>query len=189
MNRDQAYNLLSQYVANQNLVKHMLAAEAVMRALCLRLNQNPPAQTIENWGLVGLLHDLDYEMAKEAPQKHGLISKDILTGKLNDDLIHAIMAHNSKFTKIKPKSTLDWSIACCDELTGLIVASALVHPNKNLASIDVDFVLKRFKEKSFAKGANRKSIEQCEKHLGIPLNEFIGINLKAMQDIAPILGL
>lgn len=189
MNRDQAYNLLNQYIANQNLIKHMLAAEAVMRALCIRLNQNPPAQTIENWGLVGLLHDLDYEMAKETPQKHGLISRDILAGKVSDDLIYAIMAHNSKFTKVQPKSALDWSIACCDELTGLIVASALVHPNKNLTSIDVDFVMKRFKEKAFAKGANRKSIEKCEKHLGIPLNEFVAINLKAMQDIAPILGL
>lgn len=189
MTREDAYAYLNQNIQNNNLIKHMLATEAVMRALCIKLNPNPDAQTLENWGLVGLLHDLDYEKAKDAPEKHGLISKDLLTGQLDDSLIYAIMAHNSKYTRVKPKSALDWSIACCDELTGLIVASALVHPDKKLASLDVNFIMKRFKEKNFAKGANRKSIEACKEKLGIPLEEFIDINLKAMQQIAPILGL
>ncbi|OGH02526.1 MAG: hypothetical protein A2798_02715 [Candidatus Levybacteria bacterium RIFCSPHIGHO2_01_FULL_37_17] len=189
MTRDEAYNLLSQHIVNQNLIKHMLATEAVMRALCKRLLQNPSVQVLDNWGLVGLLHDLDYEMAKEAPEKHGLISKDLLTGKISEPQIYAIMAHNSKYTKVEPKSALDWSIACCDELTGLIVASALIHPDKKLSSINAEFVMKRFREKNFAKGANRKSIERCKEKLGIELEEFIEINLEAMQEIAPILGL
>lgn len=189
MSRDDAYNLLQQNITNQNLIKHMLAAEAVMRALYLRLNPNPDREEMEQWGLVGLLHDLDYEKVREHPEKHGLISKDLLTGKLPESLIYAIMAHNAKYTKVEPKSFLDWSIACCDELTGLIVACALISPNKRLADIDLSFVMKRFKEKSFAKGANRKSIENCNDKLGIPLDEFIQIALSAMQQIAPVLGL
>ncbi len=189
MNRQDAYAYLNQNVLNQNLIKHMLSTEAVMRALCTRLNPTADAQTIENWGLVGLLHDLDYEKAKDSPEKHGLISKDLLAGQLDDALIYAIMAHNAKYTKVSPKSPLDWSIACCDELTGLIVACALIHPDKKLGSIDVKFIMNRFKEKNFAKGANRKSIETCKDKLGIQLEEFIDISLKAMQQIAPSLGL
>jgi predicted hydrolase (HD superfamily) len=188
--REEAYKLLTDNVKNPNLIKHMLAAEAVIRALYLKLNPtNPNTQALEEWGLVGLLHDVDYESAKDHPEKHGLLAKDKLAGKLDDTLIYAIVAHNAKYTKIEPQSPLDWSIACCDELTGLIVACALISPEKKLASIDLNFVLNRFKEKSFAKGASRDKIRLCEEKLGIPLNDFIQIALTAMQQIAPSLGL
>ncbi len=88
-----------------------------------------------------------------------------------------------------PDSLMDWSISCCDELTGLIIASTLISPEKKLALVTSDFVLNRFKEKSFAKGANREQIKMCEEKLQIPLNEFVSIALLAMQQIAPDLGL
>lgn len=190
MTREEAYAFLKQNVKNENLIKHMLATEAVMKALYLRLNKiSPNAEYLEDWGLVGLLHDVDYELSKDHPEKHGLISRDKLTGKIDSSLIYAIMAHNYKNTKVEPKSSMDWSICCCDELTGIIVASALISPGKKLAPLTLDFVLNRFKEKSFARGASREQIKMCEEKLGIPVNEFIQIALTAMQNIAPSLGL
>ncbi|MEK7551154.1 MAG: phosphohydrolase [Patescibacteria group bacterium] len=189
MTREEALKLLSDNVKNQNLIKHMLATEAVMKALYVRLNKEPNTQGINDWAMVGLLHDLDYEQSKDHPQKHGMISADKLNGKLDPSLIHAIMAHNYKYTKVMPDSLMDWSISCCDELTGLIIASTLISPEKKLALVTSDFVLNRFKEKSFAKGANREQIKMCEEKLQIPLNEFVSIALLAMQQIAPDLGL
>ncbi|MBI2025861.1 MAG: phosphohydrolase [Candidatus Levybacteria bacterium] len=189
MTRQEALQLLSQNVKNQNLIKHMLSTEAVMRALYLRLNPNPNTETLDDWGLVGLLHDLDYELCKDHPEKHGIVSAEKLKGKLDPLLIHAIMAHNYKYTKVMPDSLMDWSISSCDELTGLIIAATLVSPQKKLASITSDFVLNRFKEKSFARGANREQIKNCEEKLNIPLNEFVAIGLTAMQKISQSLGL
>ena len=189
MTREEAYKILTDNVKNQNLIKHMLATEATMRALYLRLNQNPNTETLEDWGIVGLLHDVDYEESRDHPEKHGIIARDILNGKLDTTFIHAIMAHNSTYTKVLPETLLDWSISCCDELTGLIVASTLISPDKKLANINSDFVLNRFKEKNFAKGASRDKIKLCEEKLQIPLGEFIQITLSAMQQIAPSLGL
>lgn len=189
MTREEALKLLSDNVKNQNLIKHMLATEAVMKALYLKLNKEANTEGINDWGMVGLLHDLDYEQCKDHPEKHGMISADKLNGKLDPSLIHAIMAHNYKYTKVMPDSLMDWSISCCDELTGLIIASTLISPDKKLEGITTDFVLNRFKEKSFAKGANREQIKMCEEKLQIPLNEFVSIALSAMQQIAPDLGL
>ncbi|MBI3984645.1 MAG: phosphohydrolase [Candidatus Levybacteria bacterium] len=189
MTKEEALQLLSQNVKNPNLVKHMLSTEAVMKALYLRLNPQPNTETLNDWAMVGLLHDLDYELCKDHPEKHGLTSRDMLSGKLDPTLIYAIVAHNYKFTKAEPKSLMDWSISCCDELTGLIIASTLISPDKKLATVTPDFVFNRFKEKSFAKGANRDQIKMCEEKLQIPLNEFITIGLSAMQKIAPDLGL
>ncbi len=189
MTREEALKLLSENVKNQNLIKHMLATEAVMKDLYLKLNQDPNTEGIEDWGMVGLLHDLDYELCKDHPEKHGMVSGEKLNGKLDPSLIHAIMAHNFKYTKVMPSSLMDWSISCCDELTGLIIASTLISPDKKLALVTPDFVLNRFKEKSFARGASREQIKMCEEKLNIPLNEFITIGLTAMQKIAVDLGL
>ena len=103
--------------------------------------------------------------------------------------MRAIKSHNWQNNGVVPKTKLDWSIYCCDELTGLIIAAALIHPEKKLGLLNVDFVMKRFNEPSFAKGANRAQIMMCEKELTIPLTEFVGIVLKAMQEISGELGL
>ncbi len=189
MTRDEALKFVTDNVKNKNLVKHALATEAVMRALYVRLSpvQNP--EDLEKWGLVGLLHDADYELCKDHPEKHTLILTEKLKDDLDIEIIYAIKSHNWKNTHVEPKSLMDWSIYCCDELTGLIIAVTLIHPEKKLNFVSVDFVENRFRETSFAKGADRNQIKICQQKLGIPLAEFIQINLKAMQQISPSLGL
>lgn len=198
MTRDEAYLTLKSLIKSENLIKHHLACEATMKALYKRLTpqnmQNPKDE--ENWGIVGLLHDADYELSKDHPEKHTLILEEKLKDKIDPKLMYAIKSHNWKFNNVKPKSRLDWSIFCSDELTGLIIAATLVSPtspaggpDKKLSALTPDFVIKRFNEPSFAKGADRSQIKFCEKELSIPLNEFINITLTAMQRIAPSLGL
>ena len=193
MNRDQAYEILTTLVKNENLIKHHLACEASMMGIYswIQKSKDLPIdkKEQEKWGIVGLLHDADYELTKGHPEKHTLVLKEKVGNRMPDDIMYAIASHNSKYSKLLPTSFMDWAIVCCDELTGLIIAAALILPDKKLASLDKNFILKRFNEKSFAKGADRKTIEQCEKHLDIPLNDFIRIVLLAMQNIAPSLGL
>ncbi len=186
MTRDGAYQLLTKYLQNKNLLKHSLACEAGMKALADKLKFDE-----EEWGITGLLHDIDYEIAQKENKldKHGLLIFDKEPDAIPEIIAHAIKAHNYKNTKVLPESKMDWAIVCCDQLTGLIVACALIHPSRKLASIDADFVLKRMKEKSFAKGANRQPILLCEEKLGIPLPEFVSIVLSSMQKIHNDLGL
>nr|MBI5455371.1 phosphohydrolase [Candidatus Levybacteria bacterium] len=191
MNREQALEILKSLIKNENLIKHHLACEATMKALYKKLTphnmQNPNEE--QNWGIVGLLHDADYELSKDTPEKHTIILEEKLKDKIDPKLMYAIKSHNWKFNDVAPKSRLDWSIFCCDELTGLIIAAALISPGKKLAQLTPDFVMKRFNEPSFAKGSDRNQIKFCEKELSIPLNEFINLTLTAMQQIAPQLGL
>jgi len=177
-------------MTNQNLLKHSFAAEAAMKEIYDYLySTSLDPQMRETWGITGLLHDADYEMAKGRPEVHGLLLFEKETDTIPEDIAHAVKAHNYEYTKVMPETPMDWGIACADQLTGLIVACALVHPDKKLASITPEFVVKRMKEKSFAKGADRKAIYLCEEKLGIPLEQFVAIVLRAMQKIATDLGL
>ncbi len=184
MNREQALELLRQYVTNQNLIKHMLASETIMRALAKKLKSDE-----DEWGLTGLLHDLDFEQTKNNPAKHGLITAELLTAEgFNDKQLHAIKSHNVEHTGITRESELDYALVCAEQLTGLIVACALVQPEKKLATVTIESVLKKFKQKAFAAGCSREDIQLCEK-LNIPLEQFVQLGLKAMQGIANELGL
>lgn len=186
MNREQAFTLLTKYLTNQNLIKHCLACEAAMRALAPRFNGDP-----EEWGITGLLHDVDYQVAQEEGKldQHGTLIFEKEPGVIPEKIAHGIKAHAWQFTHIMPESPMDWGIACVDQLTGLITAAALVRPEKQLTPLTKETILKRFGEKAFAKGARRESIQDCEENLGIPLDEFIDIVLKAMQGIHEELGL
>lgn len=190
MIRAKAYGILTSHLKNPNLIKHCLACEATMRALARKFKiQNSELKIDEDeWGITGLLHDADYEAAKDTPEKHGLllfeIEKDI-----PEEIAHAIKSHNYEYTNVIPESKMDWAITCCDQLTGLIVAATLVLPDRKLTSLTVESILKKMKDKSFAKGAMREPILMCEEKLGIPLNEFIEIVLKAMEKISDSLGL
>lgn len=190
MTREDAYQILTKYLTNPNLLKHCLATEITMKAIYRRLYGGEfYNQTAEDrWGITGLLHDADYELAKGKPEIHGILLSE-KEPNLPVDISYAIKAHNYQNTKMEPRSDMDWTIACCDQLTGLIVAATLVHPDKKLASITPEFVLNRYNEKSFAKGANRESIAMCESKLRIPLLEFIQLTLSAMQGISNQLGL
>lgn len=192
LTRIEAYQILTKYVKAPNLIKHCLAAEAVMKALYRYIYKNTPQYAQdeeETWGITGLLHDADYEMSKGRPEVHGLLLFEKEPRNIPPDITYAIKAHNFEKTLILPKSKLDWSIACCDQLTGLIVAAALIHPDKKLAPLTPEFILKRYNEKTFARGADRTSIQRCEEKLQIKLLEFITINLSAMQTISNELGL
>lgn len=193
MTRDEACQLLTKYLHNKNLLKHSLAAEEAMKALARKLEaRNAKSETSEaEWGMTGLLHDIDYEIAQKENKldQHGLLIFEKEADLIPQNIVHAIKSHNYKNTKVLPKSKMDWAIVCCDQLTGLIVAAALISPQKKLNNIDADFVLKRMKEKSFAKGADREPILLCEEKLGIPLKEFVEIVLSSMQQIHEELGL
>lgn len=148
--------------------------------------------TEAKWGITGLLHDIDYEIAQKdnVLHKHGtyFFEKEP-DNAIPEDIAHAIKAHAYEFTKVQPETDMDWGITCIDQLTGLIVAAALVHPERKLASLTVETIQKRMKEKSFAKGARREPILLCEEKLGIPLPRFIEIVLTGMQKIHTELGL
>ncbi len=195
MSRDGAYKILTQYISNQNLIKHHLACEAAMKAIYQYLkNKNPNESsfakaTAEDWGIVGLLHDADYELTKDIPQKHGIVLEEKEGDKIPKEIMRAAQSHNGDRNGVAPQTPMEWAIYCVDELTGLIVAAALIHPDKKLNSISVEFVQNRMKEPSFARGANREMIKKCEEKLGIPLNEFIDITLKSMQTIHKDMGL
>jgi len=193
MKREEAWGLLNKYLKIKNLIKHCLACEVTMKVLYKRLNQDyadNPAEE-EQWGITGLLHDADYEIAQETNnlQNHGLILFEKEQDTIPVEITHAIKSHNFQNTHVQPESAMDWAITCCDQLTGLIVAATLVRPDRKIASLTVDSVIKRMEEKSFARGANREMIKMCEEKLGIPLKEFVEITLKAMQGIAVELGL
>lgn len=181
MNRAEALNLVQSMVTNRNLLKHMLATEACLRGLAHRLGGDE-----EKWGLAGLLHDVDYDRTREDTAKHGIVGAEMLKEKgLDAEIIHAVLAHVGG---VPAESALDKALYATDPMTGLIVAAALMHPTKRLASLDPDFVLRRFKEKKFAAGANREQIQTCV-NLGLSLEEFTAACLVAMQGIAPDLGL
>lgn len=196
MDRNQGYKLLTKYLQNKNLIKHSLAAEAAMKGIYCYLygDKSSYAKDTEDiWGIVGLLHDIDYEVAQNTNRldMHGklIFEKEYEPDAIPEPIAHAIKSHNFEMTGVMPNSTLDWAIFCADQLTGLIVAGALVHPDKKLESLTPEYILKRFGEKAFAKGAKRESILLCEDKLKIPLKEFISIVLKAMQGIHKELGL
>ena len=181
MKREEALSLIKSKVKNVNLIKHMLATEAVMKFLARDLGEDE-----DLWGLAGLLHDVDYDQTVEDPNRHGLLGAEWL-GELAVDM-RIIQAMKSHPGHIPPQSKMDWALHAVDPLTGLIVASALMHPSRGLREMDKWFVLKRFKEKRFAAGANREQIKQCEK-LGLSLNEFVDIALRAMREVASEIGL
>lgn len=186
MTRQQALDLLHSNMQNANLRRHCYSVEAVMKTLAKHFNADE-----EKWGIVGLLHDGDYEKTKDNPSRHTLEMADWLksAGESDQELLAAILSHNFTHTgQNQPENNLEWSLYCCDELTGLIVAVALVK-NKSLANVTVDSVLKKFPQKGFAAGVHREQIAKCEEKLGIPLPEFVGIALAAMQGISQELGL
>jgi putative nucleotidyltransferase with HDIG domain len=184
MNRDNALKLVREKIQNQNLVKHCLAAEACMRGLGEHFGEDA-----DLWGLTGLLHDIDYEETKNDAQKHSILGAEILEKQgLEKEICEAVKTHNEAHGII-PESKMAKAIFCVDPLTGLIVAATLVLPSKKIADLTLENIINRFHEKSFAKGANREIISQCQELLGLSLEEFIEIGLKAMQGIAGELGL
>lgn len=183
MTRNEALNLLKENLENKNLFNHSLAVEAVMRGLARHLGEDE-----EKWGLAGLLHDIDYDRTRDNPEKHSLEGAELLEQKgLPGDIVYAVKVHNDMHG-FPRKTLMDKALYATDPVTGLIVAAALVKKEKSLAAVEVPFLLKKFKEKSFARGANRETIKSCEE-IGLSLEEFLAVSLSAMQKIAGEMGL
>lgn len=182
--REEAVELLERHVRTENLTKHCLATEAVMRALARRLERDE-----ELWGLVGLLHDLDFDYTRDDPSAHGPETVRLLEdGGFPREALDAILRHNAEALNLRRETVLDNALTCAETVTGLIVAAALVHPDKRIGSLKVKSVRKRMKSKDFARNVNRDHIMLCEK-LNVPLADFIDLSLRAMGSVAPSLGL
>lgn len=183
MSREEALVLVDSLVTSPNLKKHLLATEAVMRVLAERFEP----QKVEAWGLSGLLHDADQDITGKSLDLHTVeIAKKLKEMKVDQEIIDAVQGHADKVDRITQMAKALYAV---DELTGLIVACALVRPEKKLDTVTSEMVLKKFREKSFAAGANRDQIATCEKEIGIQLQEFVNISLEAMKTVSDDLGL
>lgn len=182
MTRDDALDSIKANVENENLVKHMLATEAVMRALAGRFGEDE-----EEWGLTGLLHDIDVELTEGEPGFHSKLGADLVQELgASERMAHAILCHN-EVHGVPHETLLDRALFCADPLTGLITAAALVRPDR-LAGLTTDSLMKRFKEKRFAAGVSREQIALCSE-IGLELEEFIALGLDAMKGVSEELGL
>jgi len=187
MTRKEAIKILEENLLNKNMIKHCLASGAVMQGLARKLKVKNEKLKIDEdeWEVAGLLHDADAE--KTSSEKHGVTVGEWVKDQVSKEVIQAMAAHNFE-TGVLPQSKMDWALFAGEKLTGLIVASTLVLPSKKLADVTTEMVLRRFKEPRFAKGAKRENILECEK-LGLSLEEFVDVSLKAMQGISEDLGL
>lgn len=183
LNRKEAHELLLKHMSNKNLLKHTYAVEAVMRELARYFGEDE-----ELWGIAGLLHDIDYEDTKDDPARHSLVGGQMLEDYgFPPEVVYAVKVHND-YHGLERKSLLDKALYATDPLTGLIVAGALIRPEKKLEPVDVAFLINRFGEKSFARGARRETIASCS-DLGLTMEEFFELGLKAMKGIHKELGL
>lgn len=183
MDRNEILAFLKGYLHTPNLIKHSLACEAIMRSLAVHFREDQ-----EEWALAGLLHDLDYEETKDNPSQHGLLgAKYLEEAGFPPQVVSAVRSHN-EMTGFQPQEKMEIALFAVDPVSGFIVACALVHKERRLEKLEVPFLLSRFKEKSFARGASREQMKICLK-LGLSLEEFLCLSLSAMKEIAEDLGL
>lgn len=180
MKREQALEILKKNLKNKNLQKHCFAVEAAMKHFAKLFNQDE-----EKWALAGLLHDLDYEITKDDFSKHGFTSVEMLKDyNLDEEVLNAICSHSGHIDRV---SLMDKVLFAVDSLTGLIIAATLMHPEKKISALDTKFVMRRFKDKRFAAGANREQIKSCE-DFDMNLEDFISNTIEAMAGIEDVLG-
>jgi len=183
LTRKEALELLKKNLHSENLIKHSYAVEAILHEMAKNLGQDE-----ELWGVTGLLHDLDFDYTKNEPEKHALITVQVLHELLPEEAMNAIKAHNFQHTAQIPQTYLDKSLIAADAVSGLIIATALVMPSKKLTDVQLQTLLAKFKDKSFAAGCNRKRIELCE-DMELSLQKFLELSLNALKGIADTLGL
>jgi putative nucleotidyltransferase with HDIG domain len=179
----EALELVKKNVAKNNVVYHMMAVEAIMNALAKHL-----AEDKEKWGLVGLLHDIDYEKTETTPEQHSLLAENMLKDIVDADIIRAIKSHNFEHTGTKPETKLEKALIAADAVSGLLIACALVMPSKKLADVKLESVGKKSKDKDFARGADRGKMLFCEQ-IGIPREKFFEVALNGLKESAMQIGL
>lgn len=183
LTRDEAYNLVESKIKRKNIVKHMLAVEAIMKSLAEYFGEDK-----EIWGLTGLLHDVDFEEVGENFSMHGLKAEEILKGLVPDGVIQAIKAHNYEYTGVQPKTRMEKALIAADAVSGLLVACALVMPSKKLEEVKISTLNKKFKQKDFARNVDRNRINFCEE-IGLSKEKFFEIALNGLKKISQTLGI
>lgn len=181
LTREDAIKLVEENISNENLRKHCYAVEACMRRLAERLGENA-----DEWGLAGLLHDLDYDQTADKPDVHGKLTVEMLSDyDLSDDILNAILAHNHHK---EVENEFERALFAVDPTTGFIVSCALMHPDKKISALDVGFVKRRMGEKSFSRNVSREQMRSAEE-LGLEFDEFLEGCIDAMAGIGDVLGL
>lgn len=179
--KDKALKTISSKGQSPNIIKHLLSVGGAMRALAGHFKEDG-----DSWELAGILHDADYNLAPL--ERHGYEAVAWFEGRLSPEVERAVISHNFANNGVEPEGRMGWALYSVDNLAGLIIAAALVRPDKKLEGLTVESVLKRFDESSFAKGASREEIKSCAK-LGLSLEEFTVISLKGIKTLAGELGL
>jgi putative nucleotidyltransferase with HDIG domain len=183
MNREDAYNLLTEFTKNKNLIKHALAVEAAMRAYAARFGED-----VEEWGAVGLLHDFDYEI-HPTPEEHPAKGASILRERgYSEEFVRAVLSH-ANHMNLARETRLEKTLYAVDEMTGFITAVTLVRPNKSIMEVKPKSVRKKMKDKAFARQVSREDLVSSAELLGVDLNEHIAFVVEAMAGIAAELGL
>lgn len=178
---DRASELLEKHLKSENLKKHCVAAGAVMAALARHLNQSEA-----DWRALGLIHDLDFDFTRDTPAKHTLVAEELLKEEdVSEDFTKALKAHN-ELSGVSRTERLDYLLSAAESITGLIIACALVYPDKKISSVKPKSIIKRMKEPAFARNVSRECIMECEK-AGIPFPQFVEISLSAMSEIQDLL--
>ena len=183
INRDEALSLLKEYNQDESLIRHALSVEAVMRHFATLFGEN-----VEKWGIIGLIHDLDYE---RYPEEHCSKVKEILMEEgWPEEYIHAVQSHGwGLCSEVEPVHRMEKVLYTIDELTGLITAAALVRPSKSLLDLEVKSVKKKWRDKAFAAGVNREVITEGAERMGMDLNEVIKETIAGMRTVAAEIGL
>jgi len=186
VDRERAWELVTEFTGNHNLVRHMLAVEAAMRAYARQYGEDE-----EMWGVVGLVHDFDYEQNPDlSVEGHPVTGSKILRERgWPEEIIHAMLSHASEYTGVPAETRLEKVLTAVDDLTGFLVAVALVRPTKDLREVKLKSVRKKWKDRAFAAAVDRKQIEEAAGALGVDLDQHIQTVLDAMKRIAPELGL
>jgi putative nucleotidyltransferase with HDIG domain len=181
--RDGAWEVLTEFTKSDSLRKHALAVEAAMRAYASRDGNDP-----ERWGIAGMLHDFDYEMHPTAPQHPMKGAEILLTRGVPDPVVYAVLAH-ADYSGYPRLSRLDHALYACDELSGFVTACALVRPGRAIAGLEVSSVKKKLKDKAFARTVNRDDVYRGAEELAVPLDEHIAFVIDALTRVAPRIGL
>lgn len=183
MNREQAWQIVCEFIRNEGLRKHALAVEACMRAYAKRYGEDE-----EKWGVTALLHDFDWEIHPQAPD-HPMKGEPMLAERgVNDEIRRAILSH-ANYSGVSRESRMEKALFACDELTGLLTAITYVKPSRSIHDVEVKSVKKKMKDKAFARSVNRDDIREGAAELGVPLEEHIDFCIQAMRDNAEALGL
>ncbi len=183
ISRERAVDIIDERVDTKNLKSHMFAVAQIMKRLAEEMEKDE-----EKGEILGLVHDVDYEQTKDDPENHALKSAEMMEGKVPEDVIRAIKAHNCKHTGVEPKKDMEHALIAADAVSGLVVATALVMPNSKVKEARPESVKKKFDDSSFAKNIDRDKILSCEK-IGLSKDDFLELALRAIQDIDEELGL